>query len=62
MQDPVRITDYSTAFVHEFINRMEKALKGFRWVKTFYVFVDKRPGTIEEKLQRDAEDTTNFRR
>jgi hypothetical protein len=47
-------------FVNEFCNRLALTAKGMRDLHSFYVFEDKRQGTIEERFSADAEDYYNY--
>lgn len=46
--------DYATTFVNEFVNQLAITQKGMRNMHSFYLFSDKRPGTIRERFEADA--------
>ena len=41
-------------FVNEFVNQIAKARAGLRQMYQFYLWHDKRPGTIEDRFTYDA--------
>lgn len=48
--------DYATTFVNEFCNQLTLTQKGIRDMHSWYLFSDKRPGTIREKFETDAKE------
>lgn len=46
--------DYATTFVNEFCNQLAFTQKGIRNMHSWYLFSDKRPGTIRERFEADA--------
>ncbi len=54
------MTDYATAFVNEFCNQLAKTTHGLRQMRSWYVFHDKRPGTIQERLDADAAEFRDY--
>jgi hypothetical protein len=52
--------DPVTLFVNEFCNRLATIHKGMRQLQAYYVFSDKRPGSITERYTADAEDHMEF--
>ena len=46
--------DYSTTFFNEFCLQLHKMERGLRQMHSFYVFQDKRPGTLLENWEADA--------
>jgi hypothetical protein len=52
--------DYATAFVHEFCLQLARAERGLRHMHAFYVFSDKRPGTVRERFEADAKQHAEY--
>lgn len=48
--------DYATTFVNEFVNQLTLTRKGIRNMHSWYLFSDKRPGTIRERFEADAKE------
>jgi hypothetical protein len=48
-------------FVNEFCNQMAKSARGIRHMHSWYVFADKRPGSVEERFTADAKDYFEYR-
>ena len=46
--------DYSTTFFNEFCNQLANNERGVETDASFYVFQDKRPGTLLENWEADA--------
>ena len=46
--------DYETELANEFCNQIATMDRGVRGMKSFYLFEDKRPGTIVERFTEDA--------
>ncbi len=46
--------DYQHTLVSEFCNQLASTEKGIRQMRSWYVFSDKRPGTIRERFELDA--------
>jgi hypothetical protein len=46
--------DYATAFVHEFTNQLALVEHRRRSMIAYYLFDDKRPGTVIERFEADA--------
>lgn len=47
--------DYEHMLVNEFCNQTAKQAHGFRQMCNFYIFHDKRPGSLEERFNLDAQ-------
>jgi len=47
-------------FVNEFCNRMAEMEKGMRTMYSYYLFSDKRPGTLQERLDADAREHNEY--
>jgi len=45
---------YQNTLVSEFCNQLASTEKGIRQMRSWYVFSDKRPGTIRERFELDA--------
>lgn len=52
--------DPETAFVHHFCNQLAEMVKGHQRMAAWYVFSDKRPGTIQERFEKDAADYAEY--
>ena len=46
--------DPNTLLVHNFCNQVAKMYQGVRDLRVFYLFADKRSGTIQERFEADA--------
>ena len=46
--------DYATTFLNEFCNQLAINQRGIRNMHSFYLFSDRRPGTVRERLEQDA--------
>lgn len=46
--------DYQTTFFNEFCNQLSKMEHGRRNMISWYLFHDKRPGTVLERFEIDA--------
>ena len=46
--------DYATTFVDQFCDQLAINERGLRNMHSFYLWVDKRPGTILERFELDA--------
>lgn len=46
--------DPTSAFVSQFVTQLELARKGLRDMHSWYIFSDKRCGTIQERFEQDA--------
>ena len=49
-------------FVNEFCHQIWRAFKGNREMHSFYLWSDKRPGTIRERMDADAKEFHEYRR
>lgn len=47
---------YAEVFITEFCNQLAITHKGMREMHSFYLFSDKRPGTIRERFEADAKE------
>ena len=47
--------DYDTKLVNQFVNQLALNERGLRGMHAFYVFEDKRPGTVVERFTEDAQ-------
>lgn len=47
--------DYLHTLVSEFSNQLASTEKGVRQMSSWYLFSDKRPGTVLERFQLDAQ-------
>lgn len=56
----VQKMDPETAFVHYFCNQLEDRLRQYRHMMGWYIFSDKRPGTIQERFESDADDYADY--
>lgn len=54
--------DYATEFVNQFCNKLAILARAYRSVSSWYVFEDKRPGTIEERFTLDAADHAAYQK
>ena len=54
--------DATTAFVHEFCNQVAKMDAGLKQMKAFYIFEDKRPGSLEERFLGDAREFGEYQK
>ena len=52
--------DIETAFVHQFCNKVAKMADGYREMRAYYIFWDKRPGTPTERFAKDADDHAEY--
>ena len=52
--------DYSTAFFHEFCNQLALVEHRKRGMIAYYLFDDKRPGTVIERFTLDAAQHAQF--
>ena len=52
----------ATAFVSLFCDRVALQYAGLRQMYAFYLFQDKRPGTLEENFIADAKSFDEYRR
>ena len=52
--------DYATAFVNEFCNQLARMEHGRRGMISWYLFHDKRPGTVIERFEADAAQHAEF--
>ena len=49
-------------FVTEFVNQMARMHKGIIEMRSWYIFTDKRPGTILVRLDADAKRYNDYER
>lgn len=54
--------DAETAFVHHFCTQLAEIVKGHQRMAAWYVLKDKRPGTIQERFEKDAADYAEYAR
>ncbi len=52
--------DYETALVNEFCNQIAKMQHGFRAMSSWYIFSDKRPGSLTNRFNHDAADHADY--
>jgi len=52
--------DYATTFVNEFCNQLSRMEHGRRGMISWYLFHDKRPGTVTERFELDASDYAKY--
>jgi hypothetical protein len=56
-------TAVTTLFVNEFCNQINRMYRNNRhFVSEFYLWSDKRPGSVTERLEADAQDEANYQR
>ena len=46
--------DNATTFSNEFVNQLAIRERGLRYMHEFYLFEDKRLGTLKERFEQDA--------
>jgi hypothetical protein len=54
--------DYETLFVSEFCNQLEDMRRRGRQAHEFYLFQDKRPGSVVERFQKDAAEFADYQK
>jgi hypothetical protein len=53
---------YANIFVNEFCNRLEKTRKALRDMHSFYLWDDKRPGSVIERFETDASEWGEYQK
>lgn len=54
--------DYQHTLITEFCNQLASNQKGLRHMKNYYLFEDRRPGTIRERFEFDAKSYFDYER
>lgn len=49
-------------FVNEFCNRLDQTARGIRHMHDWYLFSDKRPGSIRDRFEADAKDYYKYQK
>ena len=47
--------DYSKTVLNEFVNQLDITQRGVQRMRAWYIFSDRRPGTVVERFQQDAQ-------
>jgi hypothetical protein len=54
--------DYATEFVNQFCTQLAIRDKGLRNMHAFYLWGDKRDGTVQERFEMDARDYFEYQK
>ena len=54
--------NYVETLVTEFCKQLATTQRGVRNMRSFYVFSDKRPGSISERFERDAKEFFEYQK